>query len=690
MMRQKMSFAIKSLRVVSFIAALILGADLKAVPYESAAGQYPQRLKRADSYFGIHFDFHASSDDKSIGQDVTPEMVNQIIDKVKPDYIQIDCKGHAGYSSYPTQVGNQAGGFVGDPLRIWREATARRGVALYMHYSGVWDGKAAAEHPDWAAVNADGKPDKQKTSVFGPYADKLLIPQLKELRDQYGVDGYWIDGDCWAAIPDYNPAAVERFTKETKIAEIPKKPEDSNWFEWMQFHREGFRAYIRHYTDVLHQDCPGVQVTSNWAFSSLMPEPVTVKLDFLSGDYSCQDSVREANLQARCLRLQGKAWDLMAWGFSSKWEHIGWRSTKTSVQLSREAAVVLAAGGGFQCYLGQRRDASICLWQMDVLAETARFCRSRQPFCHRAESVPQIALFCSTQALYRKMGTVFNPGGHLIPTRGILNALLDGQQHVDIVMEHQLKGRCSQYPVIVFPQWEYVDPQMQKELIEYAQQGGKLLILGVGSVELFKEPLGLTTIQTQRDAVRWLHHNGVGAGLKTSMAIATLPSDAQARGLLVEDDHPPLGSWPAGSIRPLGKGKIAAVYADLGSLYNDATTTVVRDFISAMIQELLPDPIVQVSGSHLVQVVVNRIKLDGQTRMAVNLINMAGPHRDVNVYTFDDIPAVGPLTVRIRLDKKPQRILRQPGDEAMQFTWADGVAELTLPRLAIHDILVVY
>ena len=76
------------------------------------------RLKRADSFLGIHFDFHAREDCKDMGKNVTPEMVENIIDLVKPDYVQCDCKGHPGFSSYPTKVGNPVPGFVRDQLKI--------------------------------------------------------------------------------------------------------------------------------------------------------------------------------------------------------------------------------------------------------------------------------------------------------------------------------------------------------------------------------------------------------------------------------------------------------------------------------------------------------------------------------------------------------------------------------------------
>ena len=211
------------------------------------------------------------------GARTTPEMVNLVIDKVHPDYIQIDCKGHPGYSSYPTKVGNQAPGFVGDPLRVWREVTRKRGVALFMHYSGVADDRAVELHPEWAARKRDGSFHGRRgtTSVFGPYVEQLLIPQLRELASQYEVDGVWIDGDCWATQLDYSDAAVQAYRQQTGEATVPENPDDPRWQAWREFNREGFRRYLRRYVDALKSSHPKFQVISNWAFSGHMPEPVT-------------------------------------------------------------------------------------------------------------------------------------------------------------------------------------------------------------------------------------------------------------------------------------------------------------------------------------------------------------------------------------------------------------------------------
>ena len=221
---------------------LLLAAGLVAQAAEPTAN--PKRPRRADSFLGIHFDFHAGKDCTEIGKNTTPEMIESVINQVHPDYLQIDCKGHAGFCSYPTRVGNPAPGFVGDPLRVWRDVTARNGVALYMHYSGVWDSEAIAQHPSWAVLNADGKVNPNATSRFGPYADQLLIPQLRELAGVYDVDGVWVDGECWASVPDYREESIRKFQEKTGFTNIPKQAGDEHWREFLDFNRDAFRDYL--------------------------------------------------------------------------------------------------------------------------------------------------------------------------------------------------------------------------------------------------------------------------------------------------------------------------------------------------------------------------------------------------------------------------------------------------------------
>ena len=204
--------------------------------------------KRSDSFFGLHFDFHAQpTDNKVIGSTLREEDIREICRLIKPDFIQIDCKGHPGWASYPSNIGNAMPEFEGDPLELWRRVTKEENVALYLHYSGVYDIKYCNEHPEETVMAADGTLIRGTTRTDGKYVDEILIPQLSEIIEKYGVDGFWIDGDCWKPQPDFRPESIATFEKETGIelnGAIPATPNDPYYEEYREYHRELFRKYL--------------------------------------------------------------------------------------------------------------------------------------------------------------------------------------------------------------------------------------------------------------------------------------------------------------------------------------------------------------------------------------------------------------------------------------------------------------
>ncbi len=643
----------------------------------------PKRLTRAESFLGIHFDFHAGTDCTEIGKNTTRAMIENVLNLVKPDYIQIDCKGHPGLSSYPTKVGNPAPGFVGDPLRLFRQVTAERGVGLYMHYSGVWDSEAIRLHPDWGAVNADGKVNGNATSFFGAYDDQLLIPQLRELAGDYGVDGAWVDGECWASVPDYGDRAIQAFRAATGIQDIPRKPGDPKWFEFLQFNREAFRNHLRHYIAEVKKTHPQMQICSNWAFTDHMPEAVCAPVDWLSGDYSPEDSVNSARLSARYLAWQGKPWDLMAWSFTIHGETVNGSNQKTAVQLQREAAVVLALGGGFQAYFTQRRDGSIREEFMPIMAEVAKFCRARQAICHRAEPVPQVALLYSTASHYREMNGLF--ARDLSRINGTLQALLEGQQSVDVVSEHHLAGRMKDWPLIVVAECDYLEPAFKKELIEYVQNGGNLLIVGPQAASMFADELGVKPKDAPQSQPRFLEHGGALVATQDVWQAGYLDARVQIVGAIREKNDSTSSSQPAATIMHLGKGKIAATWFSFSRGYLSNHSPVSRAFLNDLVHRLFPNPLVEVKGSQDVDVSVNRVR----GKLAINLVNTAGPHADTNKPIHDTIPVVGPLEITIRATSKPAAITVEPGSQPLPFEYSEGTARMALEKLDIHSVIVV-
>lgn len=662
------------------LAALLLAVLIPSAPAGESSSAPPARLRRADSFLGIHFDFHAGPDCKEVGRQTTPAMIERIIDLVGPDYLQIDCKGHPGYSSYPTKVGNPVPGFVGDPLRVWREVTARRGVALFLHYSGVWDGHAVT-NPGWAVLNADGKPNNRAVSLWGPYAEKLLIPQLRELAGDYGADGVWVDGECWAAAPDYRPLALAAFAQATGITTVPRKAGEPHWFEFLQFQREAFRRYLRDYLAAVNASHPDFQICSNWAFTDHMPEPVSAPVAFLSGDYAPDDSVNSARLSARFLAHQGRPWDLMAWSFSRKAAtEPGQKTQKTAVQLEREAAIVLALGGGFQAYFKQKRDGSIFDEEMSVMAEVAKFCRARQQLSHRARPVPQVAVLLSTEDQYRRANGLFSRS--LARVHGVLQALVESQHVVDVVGEHHLAGRCADYPLIVVPECDHLTPEFCRELADYARGGGSLLLVGPGAANLFASDLGATLQGALAPTGSLeLHHAGTTSPITARWQTASPGSGTRTFGELrpAQGDRPAL---PAASITRLGRGRIAAIYFTAGQAYAKDKSAALRQFLHALARELFPQPIIAVSGG---AVDVSLARNHG--KLLVHLVNTSGPHATASI--ISEIAPTGPLAIRLRQPARPAAVTLEPSGRPLVHTYRDGVLELTVPTVALHEIVAI-
>ena len=75
------------------------------------------------------------------------------------------------------------------------------------------------------------------------------------------------------------------------------------------------------------------------------------------------------------------------------------------------------------------------------------------------------------------------------PFSGTLEALLESQQSVELLGEHHLAGRMREYPLIIVPEWDYLEPDFKASLLKYVQGGGNLLLIGPSTAALFAREL---------------------------------------------------------------------------------------------------------------------------------------------------------------------------------------------------------
>ena len=637
--------------------------------------------KRKDSFFGLHFDFHASENTKGIGAEFDPAVLEKIIAAVKPDFVQCDTKGHPGYSSYPTKVGTPAPEIARDILREWREITEKHDVALYAHHSGVLESRAAALHPEWTIRDADGNPTERMSS-FGEYADKLLIPQLKELALDYGLNGAWIDGECWAVWHDWSKKAIEAFVSER--GKQPPKPrngvnadtqdgghsatlgqktaeeaaDEELMEEYSDFLRKAFFRYVRHYVEEVHKAAPDFEITSNWLNSPQAPDAVCVT-DYISADYDSENSVDSARFCGRVVADFERPWDLMAWGF-----RFNGLAVKTYEQLCQEAAAVVMLGGGVQLYnIQDYRRVVRDEWAVPMWAKLAGFCRERQPFCHQAKPVHEAAVIYSVKAFYRKKESLFGTWGSDYPadTQGLLFSALDAGFATEILLSHKAMERdLSAYSLLVLGDAHALEPELKEKLIAYVKGGGTLALFGTECANFFAEAFGLRRTSRQSEKVFDITVNG--------MRYPVQCPHADSEGMAA-------GEYES---KPFGKGRVLSVPFVLGTAYQKGRSAALRDYAAEVFSPCKRK--LHIEGQKMFDCAL----MQKEGKEYIHVLNMAGEHRAASARTFDEIPPLYGLQAEYAAPRRPVRVVKLPGGRETAFSYENGTLRFAIDRVDIH------
>ena len=634
------------------------------------------RKMRKDCYFGLHYDFHAQDDMENIGGEFNEAGFTRMLDSAKPDYVQFDSKGHRGLTSYPTKFNNAAKGLKGDMLKEVRRLTAERDMALLVHHSGVYDDEALKQHPEWAQV-IDGQPSANYVSVFSPYVDELLIPQLKELVDMYDLEGAWIDGECWACFPDYSEYAQKAFEQETGV-----RPTEETKGEYLHFLRRGFFDYVNHYVEELQAYRPNFDITSNWLKSSFSPDMENRgRVPYLSGDVAVTDSIYNgALLDTRFLAKNDLPWDIMVWTFriDGKWNFIA----KPTEQMCQEAAHALAMGGGCSIYYRSSPTRGIEDEGTVVEAtEVSDFCRARQPFLQYAKPAKEALILFSCREYYEetKYRLLYSREYYMEDFRGNLNALLDCQYHTTIgYLEEDLD--LSKYSFVVLTNVVSLTAEEKARLLAYVEQGGKLLVSG-GKVARHFADVFEKTPAVAEEQFFILEHGEKRYKCKEQLTLWQDKKYAVGYGYVHCDD---IGKAekrvPLAFAKELGKGRIALISFDFGWLQLNAYAPMQQDFYREVIAV---EPMVQVKGTRLVHSILT--EKDGA--LNVSLVNNAGVHQNTKPLVFDQIPPLYNLDVCIRVERCPKSIFSMQENSEVDFTYENGKVHLQVARLDIHEVL---
>lgn len=639
-----------------------------------------------DVFFGIHYDLHANAKDTELGAELTAEHLRERLERVQPDWIQCDCKGHAGWTSWPTEVGSPSPGIVKDALRIHRDVTQEMGIKLGMHYSGVWDSRAVELHPEWARVNADGKLDERMTCRLGGYTEDFMIPQMLELVDKYDVDGFWVDGENWAMGPCWCERCRGEFAKRTGLAEVPMAAGETNWDAWLSFHRDLFVEHVTNYANAVHARNPECLICSNWMYTVRQPEPMTAPIDYISGDFTPSWGADRAAAEGRVMDGRGITWDLMAWGFlRTEAAEMPW-ATKTATHLCQESAEIVALGGAVMIYDQPQRSGWLTGWHQDTFGEVARWCRERKELCFGSDTASEAAILHLASHYYTCNDPLYNLGKAHEPFEGALHALLECGISTDIVLEGDVAEKIGGYKLVVVPEQTHLTDGIKAALSAHAEAGGCVLLTGGHLAEECGELAG---VQAAGEAVEEARMYLPVAGKAVPVFGPWQPvriNGAEVWTVAMDQQEPGKDETEQAVVtaRRVGKGWIVAAHGPLFRNYFKGHYPLMRRFIGDLIGRLEIPWTVTVEGPAWVEPVVRR---QGE-KLVVSLINRgAGETLSPSRVMIEELPPVENVTVRIRREQAPAEVTAVEAE--VSWTHAEGELVIAVPAVAIHTVIAV-
>jgi len=661
----------------------------------------------------MHYDLHAGPNDTELGTRCGPRELTPMLKLMGPQFVQTDCKGHAGYTSWFSKVpdASVSPGVVKDALMQWRKATRQLGLPLHCHYSGIWDAAAGKKHPSWCVRGPDQKPtgapfgpDKEKRTgekmcPRSPYLEKLMVPQLIELIERYKVDGFWIDGDIWAVEPCYCRKCRKAFRERTGIAEPPAEPGDPNWALWWNFARESFEEYVTRYCDAVRSHKRGALVCSNWLQTFRHPGEPKVETDWISGDNSWVWGMDGSRCEARFLSTRGKPWDIMLWSFycshgmgakDSPWVE------KPVEMLQQEAAVILAFGGNVQIYEHPwaLRNGQLVPWRQKRLGEVGRFAKKRRTVCQGTETIPQVAVLHSeTHLRSTPTGRNLFWGLDDAPVQGAVFSLLERHYGVDILDEWALLQRLDEFPVVVVPERHEMSEDMVTALKAYVKDGGRLVVSGAKSLDRFgKDFLGVTAGKVEEDKLYCVPAADGAAPMYSDTWRLVECTSAKPLGRLGTSEllDERLLPHPSATVNRVGRGLVAYVPCSVFRYFQRNRYPFTRAFIGEVVKALRPKLDIQVKAPTAIDVVLRQKK----DRKLVHLINRSSGIPNLpNSGAIDEIPPVGPVQVILDLDRKPRSVRLALENSELSSRWRPrskgGRLTVTIPSVRIHLVLLI-
>jgi hypothetical protein len=246
----------------------------------------------------------------------------------------------------------------------------------------------------------------------------------------------------------------------------------------------------------------------------------------------------------------------------------------------------------------------------------------------------------------------------------------------------------SEYKLVVIPETPRLSARLTQSLEDYARAGGLVVLSGDHLARDYSALVGASARGAVLAAPIHLRVGNAAVPVSGPWQAVTPAPGTQALAVRLTERDPQRNSTDQVVVtkRPLGQGAIVAIHGPVFRDYNLGHYPLLRQFLGDLVSGLNVPWRVTVEASPRLEVIVRQ--KDG--RLLVNLLNRgAGEMLSHHRVIVEELAPIENVIVRIRQDHPPKSIYSAPGSERVEWSFDRGVVTARVPRVEIHQVLVV-
>jgi hypothetical protein len=524
--------------------------------------------------------------------------------------------------------------------------------------------------------------------MSSPYQDFLAEQTLEVLEKFKPVDGIFFDM-CWDQV-SFSNWAVDRMLQHGLNPELAE--------DRARYAHDVSLAYMKRFSEMVRRDTPDATVFFNarplYNLAEEHPYLAQVEIEALpTGGWGYMYFPKNV----RFARNFGLPYLGMTARFHRSWADFG--GLKPQPALEYETAQMLAHGA--RCSIGDQlhprgtTDAAA----YDLIGRVYQRVKDREPWCQGARPITQIGVM-----LADSNGRPKNSTG---TDEGAVRSLQQLRHQFDLI---GATSDFSKYELLVLPDVIDVRAELPDKLNRFIDAGGAVLASGMSGLSPDGQDVMLRDLGIVATGPSPFTHTYVRFGKRIEQDVPPTDHIFYERGVNVIPAPGALSlasivepyferTWqhfcshkqtPGDRLTKLSAAvlneprRCAYIAYPIFGLIARNGNAPYRLLVRNILNLLLPNPLLRAGGPTGLETSVTR----QEARTIVHLLYYPSERRTQDLDLIEDVVPLFDVPISLKLDRAPKSVYLAPEKRAVEFTYANGRADVRIPEIRGHAMVV--